>query len=117
MRVLTEFAEDSVGYISHTGLDREEGRRNTSGFHLCFEEHSYVLTDFRRGSIYRSESSNLVRTVGLDNSRDLSGIDLDMIRAAAVGWFIDGDLATCGRIERLVEVVHTTHGTSRSAPQ
>ena len=109
MRVLTELAEDGVGYVAHTRLDWQEGRRNTSGFHLCLQESSYVRTDLGCCLIHRCESSNLVRTVGLHNGSNLSRVYFDMIRAAAIRGLVDRNLATLRRVERLIEIVHTAH--------
>ena len=111
MRVLTEFAEDSVSNVAHSTLDRQERSRNTSGFHLCLQEHCYIRTDLGSGLIHRCESCYLVRTVGLHNGSNLRGIDLQVVRAAAVRGFVDRYLAAARRIERLVEIVHATHGS------
>ena len=38
VRVLTQFTEDGVRHIAHTGLNRQEGLRDTSFVHLFLEE-------------------------------------------------------------------------------
>ena len=111
MRVLAQFAEYGVRYIAHTALDRKEGRRNASGFHLSLKEHRYVLADLGGCGIYRRESGYLVRPVGLHDSSYLGGINLDMVRSAAVGGFVDRYLAAHRRVERFIQVVHTAHGS------
>ena len=110
VRVLAELTEDGVSYVAYSALDGQERRRDTSGLHLRLKEECYVLANLGGCSIYRRESGNLVRTVGLHDSCNLGGIDLDMVGAAAVGGFVDRYLATAGRIEGLIEIVHTAHG-------
>ena len=109
--ILAEFTEDSIRYVTYTRLDRKEGSGNTSCFHLSLQEGSYVGTDLSGGLVNRCESRDLVRTVGLNDSRYLRRIDLDMIRAAAIRGFVDRYLATLRRVERFVQIVHAAHGS------
>ena len=77
---------------------------------LFLQEESYVLADLGGSSIYRRESRDLIRSVRFYHCRYFGGIYFDMIRAAAVGGFVDRYLFAVRRIKRLVEIVHSAHG-------
>ena len=84
MRVLAQLTKHGVGYVAYTRLYRQERRRNPSGFQFGLKERGYVSADLRGRLIHRSESGNLVRTVGLHYSGNLLRVNLDMVATATV---------------------------------
>ena len=109
MRVLTQLAEHGIRHISYTRLNRQERCRDTTFAKFLFQEKRHILADLSRYGINGRESRNLIRTIGLHHSRYLGGIYLDMVRAAAVGGFVDRYLLAIRRVKRLIQVVHSTH--------
>ena len=97
-----------MGNVAHTRLQRQEGRRNDSAFHVGGKEVGHVLSDFVGQRVGGGKRTCLVRPVSLHYATIFSG--LPGCRAAdTVTRFVDGDFAAAGG--RGVRRRRADHGT------
>ena len=91
-------------------MQRQEGRRNDSAFHVGGKEVGHVLSDFVGQRVGGGKRTCLVRPVSLHYADNLFRVYLDVGQADTVTRFVDGDFAAARRVEGFVDVVQT-HGT------
>ena len=99
-------AQHGVGDVAYTRLQRQELGRDEAGFQLAYEEVAHVVSDLHGSFIGRGEGFHAVELVALDDTHNLLRVYFDDRGTDAVAGFVDGNLATVGRVERLVNVVH-----------
>ena len=104
---VAEAEEHGVGHIAHTRLDGEEALGDASGADFADEEVADVGSDLEGGVVECCESFDAVVGVAMHDARDFGGVELHGRVADSVARFVDGYLATVGRVEGEIDVVES----------
>jgi hypothetical protein len=105
-----ETANDCVGDVADSGLQREEVLRQAAVLDLVLEEFDQVVGDLLGGLVGRGVGRCLVGVVGLDDGDDLFWVDRDVGRADAVFGGHDEEWLAVGGEVGHCDVVETVEG-------
>ena len=108
VRVSTKLGKYGVSDITYTGLDREERCRDTTYFDLCSKEVGNVFTDFCCYFINSGKTAYFVLAVGMYYAENFLRVYLYVRFTTAVRRFVYRDSFATRRVERLVDIVHST---------
>ena len=82
--VTSQRTEYGVGDVSYARLQRQEGRRDDTAFHVCGKEVGNILSDFVGQRVGSGERARFVRPVSLYHAYDFLRIHLDVRQSDAV---------------------------------
>lgn len=111
---LVETTNNSVGDVTDTGLQRQKVGGHATVSNLVLEELNQVAGNLARGVVHGGVGAGGIPVVGLDDSDDLGGVNLDRSGTNAV--LNGGDVVRCavGRDVGKGNIVETLEGGDSS---
>ncbi len=105
--IVAQGADNGIGHIAHTALERKEFLRDAAALQLADEEVGYVGADGTCVVVQRLESGLIVAQVGVNHGNDLLRVNLHVDGADAVSRMRDHERLAVRRHFGQINIVHT----------